>query len=456
MASVAVVGAGLTGLAAAWTLERAGLDVVLYEATSRAGGVVRTERADGFLAELGPNSMSAPDVSASAVLGEVGIAGELVAAAPEARRRYVVHHGRVVPLPLSPSSLMASPLLSFTGKLRLMAEPLARRAPGEEETVAAFARRRLGREAGAVAELATTGVFAGDAGRLSARYAFPRLTEMEAQYGSLLRGMRARRRAAAAPRTITAPRSGMGAIPARLAAGISRLQPDAAVTGIRRDGRGWMLELRTAGGRERTQHDALLLAVPAHAYAGITLPDELWSLGALAGIAHAPVAVLALGFRRDDVGHALDGFGVLAPATEGLTLLGVIFSSSLFPGRAPDGHVLLTVLAGGVGQPALADLDADALEARVRDDLARLLDVRGDPVFRRSARWPRAIPQPELGHGRYLALADDAERAVPAVAFAGSWRDGVAVGDALQSGIAAARRLRDRLTTSIAPAGAIA
>jgi oxygen-dependent protoporphyrinogen oxidase len=456
VASIAVVGAGLAGLAAAWTLERAGADVVLYEASGRVGGVVRTERVDGFLAELGPTSMSPPSGPASALLDEAGLGSELVTAAPTARRRYIVHRGRLVALPLSPPALMASPLLSFTTKLRVLAEPFARGAPLEEETVAAFARRRLGRQAGAFAELATTGIFAGDPSRLSARYALPRLTAMEAQDGSLLRGLRARHRHGTTPRTISAPRHGMATIAERLAAGVARLRCDRAVTGIRRDGRGWTVELRTAGGREQAQHDALLLAVPAHAYAVIAWPDELWSLGALAEIAHAPVAVLALGFRCEDVGHPLDGFGVLAPAAEGLGVLGIIFSSSLFPDRAPDGHVLVTVLAGGVRQPELAALDADALEARVRNDVARLLDVRGAPVFRRGARWPHAIPQPEVGHGRYLALADDAERAVPTIALAGSWRDGVAVGDALASGIAAAHRLSDRLTTSIAPAGATA
>jgi oxygen-dependent protoporphyrinogen oxidase len=327
----------------------------------------------------------------------------------------------------------------------MLAEPVAPRAPRAEESVAAFARRRFGRAAGALAELAASGVFAGDPDRLSLAYAFPRLAALEARHGSILRAIRRARRAAPVRKTTCAPRSGMDAIAARLAAGVTCVRSCHRLAAIRRRPDGWTLDLATLHGRLEAVHDAILLAVPAQAYRGLALPDELWPLAALGDVRHASVAVLALGFRRGDVAHPLDGFGALVPASEGRATLGVIFSSSLFPDRAPEGHVLLTAVAGGVRRPALATLDDAALEATILGNLAALVGVSAAPVFRRITRWSDAIPQPELGHGRFLAVAEDVERSVPAVAVAGTWRDGVAVTDALASGVAAAERLAARL-----------
>jgi protoporphyrinogen/coproporphyrinogen III oxidase len=161
----------------------------------------------------------------------------------------------------------------------------------------------------------------------------------------------------------------------------------------------------------------------------------------LASIDHPPVAVLALGFRREDVGHKLDGFGFLVPDVERRNVLGVVFSSSLFPGRAPEGHVLLTAFVGGVRNPDLANADLSTLTARVLDDLRLLLGVRGEPTFRGFQLWPKAIPQYTLSHGRFREIMDDAERRNPGFALAGSYREGVAVGEVIASAGQAADRI---------------
>ncbi len=442
--AVAVVGAGLAGLAAAWRLSRAGARVRVFEASERAGGVVRTARADGWLAEEGPNSMADPPPAVRGLLREAGLEARLVPTGPAARRRYVVRGGRPLPVPLSPLQLLFSPLFSLSGRLRVLREPWAAPGGGAEESVAALARRRFGQEVLDYAvEPFVGGIFAGDAERLSARHAFPRLVAMEERHGSLLRAAvaaaRERRAAGAAPGPASFSfAEGMEELPRALAAGLEDApRTGSPVRAVRRTGAGWEVSAEGAGGAE--VFDAVVLAVAAHQLPELELEGaEAAALRALGEIHHAPIAVAALGFRRDDVAHPLDGFGVLVPKVERRRVLGVLFTSTLFPGRAPEGHVLLTVFLGGDRSPELTLLPADEREAIIREELAALLGVRGEPVFRHHAAWPRAIPQYGLGYGDVKARMDALERAASGLHLAGSYRAGVSVGDTLASGLAAA------------------
>ena len=449
--SAAVVGAGLAGLAAAHRLARAGWRVRVYEAGEHAGGVVRSAREGGFLAECGPNSMADPPPAARALIRELGIEGRLVPTGPEARVRYVVRQGRPVPLPTSPPALLATKLFSLGGRLRLLREPFVRPAPpGADESVAAWARRRLGGEALEYAvEPFVAGVYAGDPDKLSIRHALPRLKAMEDAHGSLLRAaarMAKERGSQGGVKASGASYSfpeGMGELPAALAASLGdALRTRTAVRALRRGaGGGWEAGVFEGGEFAWERHDAVVWAAPTHALAGLRFDGEdALGLRALSHIPYLPIAAVVLGFRRGDVAHPLDGFGMLVPRVERRRILGTLFSSTLFPSRAPEGHVALTTFVGGAREPALAALDEESLFALVRQELRDLLGVRGEPVFQRRHAWTRAIPQYVLGYGELKARMDALEYVNPGLFLAGSYRTGPSVGDTLTSGLAAADR----------------
>ncbi len=439
--SVAVVGGGVTGLAAAYRLHSRGHLVTVYEAAPRVGGVVRTERREGYLAEAGPNTLTEPEPLVAALLEELGLAGRRVEAAEAARTRYVVRGGRPVALPSSPRDLLTTRAFSLRAKLTILAEPFLRRGePAGEESVAGFVRRRLGGEVlDYAADPFVAGIYAGDPAALSMRHALPRLYALEREYGSLVRGAFARGRRSLRPFSFP---DGLGEIPLALAARLGdRIRSDAPVQTIAHAAPGWLVR----GADDETRHDAIVLAVPAHAFATLRMEGPSGArLAELAAIPHAPVAVVTLGFRRGDVAHRLDGFGVLVPAVEQRRLLGTLFSSTLFPGRAPPGHVTLTTFVGGARQPDLAALEAGAMVALVQEELAELLGARGEPTFRHVVRWSRAIPQYVLGYERWLDLMAEIERGNPGLFLAGSYRGGVALGDALRSSLEVAMRVEGR------------
>lgn len=452
MAAVAVVGAGVAGLAAACRLQRTGVRVVVYESGDRVGGAVRTERRDGFLAELGPNSLSAPSPQVAGILEELGLTSRLRTAAPEGRNRYVARDGKLVPLPTSPPELLTTRLLSNGAKLAVFGEPLV--DPGDsplEESVAGFVRRRFNQEIlDYVANPFVAGIFAGDPEQLAVRYALPRLHALEQSHGSIIKAMM--RRGEAPAGSLVSFADGVQELPDAMARALGpAVRLHSRVTQIRLGPKGWTVG---AAYQAAELYDAVIYAAPAHCADEIDVAfDGSERLKTLASIPHPPVAVLALGFRREAVSHPLDGFGFLVPEVERKHVLGTVFSSSLFPGRAPEGNVLLTTFVGGVRNPDLANADLTTLTARVLDDLRTLLGVRGEPVFRAFQLWPRAIPQYTLSHGRFRDLMDDLERRNPGLALVGSYRDGVSLGEVLVAGDQAGTRLAAEVG-GVRPAGA--
>lgn len=453
MAAIAVIGAGIAGLAAGCRLKRLGVRVVVYESAARPGGVVRTENREGYLAEMGPASLAEPSQSVRTILAELGLESRILPAAPGARHRYIVRRGKLVALPMSPSQLLTTRLLSNTAKLAVFGEPLV--DPGDspvEESVATFIRRRFNQEIlDYIANPFVAGTFAGDPEQLSLRYAMPRLHGLEQSHGSIIKAMFQRSRArksgeggaAAPPVSFT---GGLQELPDAMARDLGpALRLGSAVTQLRRGPKGWTVG---AAFQHAELYDAVVYAAPAHCTDEIDLGFEgAERLKTLSSIPHPPVAVVALGFRREEVAHALDGFGFLVPEVERKHVLGAIFSSTLFPDRAPEGHVLLTAFVGGVRNPDLANADLNTLTARVLDDFRTLLGVRGEPTFRAFQLWPRAIPQYTLSHGRFREIMDDVERRNPGLALTGSFREGVALGEVLASADAAATRLADQVRT---------
>jgi oxygen-dependent protoporphyrinogen oxidase len=459
MAAVAVVGAGIAGLTAAYRLKRKGYRVVVYEASERAGGVIRTERREGYLAELGPNSMAAGGPAVTELITQLGLDSSRVEAQREAKKRYIVRKGKLVALPTSPSQLLTTRLLSNGAKLAIFGEPMVE--PGDspmEESVATFVRRRFNQEVlDYVVNPFVGGIFAGDPEQLSARHALPRLHDLEHTHGSVMKAVGQMLRAGRSPGGPVGPTptsfvGGLQVMPDALG---RELRPElrfkAPATQIRLGPKGWTVN---AAYQAAELYDAVIYAAPAHCADEVDLAFEGGDrVKTLTSIDHPPVGVLALGFRRGDVAHKLDGFGLLVPDVERRNVLGVIFSSTVFPGRAPDGHVLLTAFVGGVRHADLANADLSTLTARVLDDLRLLLGVRGEPTFRAFHLWPKAIPQYALSYGRFKEIMDDAERRNAGFALAGSYREGVAVGDVITSAAQAADRIAAHLGAGEGSAG---
>lgn len=448
--TVVIIGAGITGLTAAYRLHAAGHRVYVLEKNDAPGGVIQTRREDGYLVEAGPNTMLLNDAALLRFLEEIGLGPELLEAAPAARNRYLVRNGVPVPVPMSPAQFVKSPLLSGGAKLRLLAEPLIPRAPADrEESVTQFFARRLGSQVvpRAVNPL-VAGIFAGDPDRLSVRYAFPKLYRFDREHGSLVRGAiaarRARRRAGIPKfraRSVSF-RSGLRAIIDALVHAVGDSLYCAANVEAITPGPPWQVRFTPAGeAPEEVSADAVLVATPAYATAALPIrADAAAALEKLDSITYPPVTSVAMGFARDEVSHPLDGYGVLVPAAENFNILGTLFSSSLFPDRAPPGAVLLTTFVGGTRRPDLAGLPPDALRDLVLADLRALLGVTGAPRAMFVHAWPRAIPQYELGYGRIHEVLAATERALPGLFFGGHVRDGASIGDCIRAGWKLAKR----------------
>jgi oxygen-dependent protoporphyrinogen oxidase len=429
---ILVVGAGISGLTTAFHLARAGRRVAVVEASDRVGGVLETHTDGPWRFELGPNTVVESHESVGRLIRDAGLDGKKIAADPSSKRRYLYKNGTLVPLPGGPQGLLSTPLFSAWAKLRLLKEPWIGKPPeGAEESIAGFVRRRLGSEFldYAVGPF-VSGVYAGDPERLSVRWAVPKIWSLERDHGSLIRGALAGRKGPAPGGAMISFGPGLGTLPSRLAAEIGDVRLGVAVERITRSDGG--LRADTAGGP--IEAERVVLAVPADVAARLLDEATGGASRLFAEIPYAPVAVLALGWRRDGVGHHLSGFGFLAPRREGLRTLGCLFPSELFPDRAPAGHVALAAFAGGRTDPDIVSWDEDRIAATLIDELRGPLALRGEPAYQLVRRWPRAIPQYELGHGRFLDRAREIERSLPGLHISGNFLGGVSVPDCIRKG----------------------
>jgi len=448
---VLVVGAGISGLATAFGLTRAGLAVEVVDPAPRAGGVIGSVRKDGALYETGPNSALDTTPKIGELLEAAGVKGEQLFASEISNTRFVVKGGKPVPLPMSPGAFLATPLFSFGAKARLALEPfIAKQPAGEEETIGHFVRRRLGVEFLDYAiEPFVAGIYAGDPDRLSVPAAFPKLFALEQRWGSLIKGQflgarERRKRAETAKNTARSFsfRGGMQVVTDALAAQAGTVTLGTAVTALDRLPDGTFVATLERGGVRLTRHArAVVLATPAYAASALVASLAPAASGALAKIEYPAVSVVASCYRRADVAHDLGGFGMLCPRKEKRELLGTLFSSSMFEGRAEAGQVLLTTFVGGRRNPDLAAADDETIFRAVRREHEALLGTRAAPLWNTIQRWPKAIPQYELGHLDRIAEVAKAEAAVPGLRFCANYRGGVSVGDCIANAAATAESL---------------
>jgi oxygen-dependent protoporphyrinogen oxidase len=431
-----IVGAGIGGLVAARKRARAGVETLLLERAPEPGGVMRTVRRTGFLLEAGPNTVR-PTPELLALVSELGLDSEMLLSNP-ALSRYVDFGGRLHALPMSPAALLTTRLLSLSGKLRLAAEPFARSVAPADETVLAFFSRRLGPEiAERIVEPFVSGIFAGDAATLSAADAFPGITRWEREAGSILRGaIRESRAARSGPRSargLLSFREGLAALPKALARALgSAFRPG---TSVERVGpAGARFAVRDSG--SEVEADEVIMAAPAPETAELVRPFAPEAAAALAAIPHPPLAVLHLAWPNASLRRPLDGFGHLVVPDPSRRILGAVWSSSLFPGRAPEGQALLTVFLGGARDPETPRLADGRLVDLATSDLEAEGLVRGQPSLVMATRWERGIPQYTRGHAARIEALVRAEARWPGLKFLGNYRGGISAGDVVKGALA--------------------
>ncbi len=461
MKSVAIIGAGITGLTAAFYLNRNGIPVTVYEASGRVGGVIQSSRQNGFLAEFGPNTLLETSPKIRQLVVDAGLESRRIDPDPKAEARFVVRYRRPVEMPGSPLGFLTTDLFSLKAKLAVLREPfITPRRDGVEESIAQFVVRRFNQEfLDHAIDALVAGIYAGDPHKLSVTHAFPKLKALEDNYGSMIKGQifgardRKKRGEVAKDR---APKfsfdEGLQVLPDTLREKLGdAVHLNAPITKLVQTADGWCAS--TPAGD--TEHSAVIYCGTAFKLAELAVEaKQSLDLPMLGEIRYPPVASVVLGFRRQDVAHPASGFGMLIPRIEGFKLLGTIFSSALFPNRAPAGHLTLTSYIGGERYPELASLPPEKLYELTMADLRVLLGVRGEPVFKHSVFYPKAIPQYNVGYGRYRDLMKDIEAKAPGLYLAGHYRDGVSLSDSIISGCNVADRVENILRTTNESSGA--
>ena len=466
MTRVVIVGAGISGLALAYRLSQLlpSAEITILEQRDRPGGMIWTERRDGFQVEVGPNGFLDNKPSTLALCRDVGLGAHLLSASVGAQRnRYLFLDGRLRRLPNSLKSFLFSDLLSWRGKLSILLERFRpKRVEPSDESIDAFVRRRAGTEAADVlADALVTGIHAGDPALLSVRAAFPRLATLEERYGSVLKGLACtarQRRAESAARGEPYRRTGrMWSLREGLRMAIETLcarLPSKPILGaaVRRIQRSATTDAQTTAwtvygvGEDRWPADAVVLTCPAHQQAAIVADLDQELARAMDGIVYNRVAVVALGYSRSAVSVDLDGFGFIAPQRTRRDALGVQWCSSIFPERAPPGMVLLRAMCGGWNRPEIVGWEDARLLQAVRAELRLAMRIEAEPLFHHIVRWDRAIPQYHVGHLQRVASIKERIARYPGLFVGGNAYHGVAVNDCTEQAEVLAVQLRDYLT----------
>ena len=463
---IVVVGGGIAGLAAAQRIveikneRRLELDMTLLEAGPRLGGTIATERVGDFIVEAGPDSFITEKPWALRLCDRLGLTSRLVSTQAAYQKIYIVHRGKLEPLPegfflLAPTRLwpfVQTPLFSWGGKLRMACEIFLPRGEHEDESLGSFVRRRFGAEAlERVAQPLVGGIYASDPDKLRLAATMPHFREMERAHRSILWAMWSEQRKRARHRQtgsgarwslFVALAGGMqefvDALARRLPEGSVRLNSE--VKNLERNGseKAWRV---TTGGSESVEADAVILAAPAFSSGAILSSLAAAAAAELKSIPYASTATVSLAYRQGDFPRALDSFGFVVPALERRKIMAGTFSSLKYPGRAPDGHILLRAFVGGSLQPELFQDDDAKMEKNVRQELASLLGVTAQPLFSRVYRHPHSMPQYHVGHeARILRIENDLAK-LPNLGLVGSAYHGVGISDCVRTGEEAAEKI---------------
>ncbi|MEM9160726.1 MAG: protoporphyrinogen oxidase [Verrucomicrobiota bacterium] len=462
MQDAIILGGGISGLTAGYLLQQKGLDVSIIEARSHPGGPITTYRENGYLHENGPNSLLLTDPWVETFITELGLDDQLLHSDPNAAKRFIVRNGRPIPAPASPFQAVTTPLFSLKAKLGFLSEPFRKKlAPPESDTesVASFVKRRMGPEFLDYAiDPFVSGIYAGDPKELILKHAFPLMYGFEQDGGSILKGALRYKKKRKAEGTsykkesITF-RDGLEILPQTIARKLgNRLWLNSSVVAINRNDKGWQVTWKQSDGVPRSEATTLkraqasltnfegfakhlIVCLPSHAIKKIAWQTDIAEqLQATPDLPYPAVHSLALGYKKEQIKHLLDGFGMLIPSKEKRNILGALFSSSLYNQRAPDEHHLLTVMIGGRRRPELAHKTENELIDLAQKDLADLIGLTGDPTFSHLTSWPQAIPQYTAAFTDWSKTLRGLEEDCPNLHFGGHSIDGIALGASILSG----------------------
>lgn len=481
MKRIVIIGGGISGLAAAHRLTELAreterpLKLTLLDGSASLGGIIKTDHRDGFLLERGPDSFISEKPEAIKLARRLGIDARLIQTNEQFRRSFIVRDGRLRKVPdgfqlLAPSRFwpfVTTDIFSLSGKLRMAGDlflPRANANGSNDESLASFVSRRLGKEAlDRMAQPMVGGIYTADPSTLSLRATLPRFLEMERKHRSIILAMlRQRKTSESAASGVSGPRyslflsfdDGMQVLTDELERNVTdtgvRIQLNSKVTGLDRAApdrqSDWTI---TTSDNSEIQADGVCLAIPA--YSAATLLEKIDNrLGQqLRAIEYTSTATINFAYRRDDVRHALDGFGFVVPLIEKRSLIACTFSSVKFSGRAPEEHVLLRAFVGGALQPDIFQLDEPEMVARVKSDLEQLLQIQGQPLFVETAKWSQSMPQYHVGHIERVSAIEAKLGSFGTIAVSGNSYRGAGIPDCIRSGEAAAEKLFDSVFSTV-------
>ena len=448
---VAVIGGGVSGLAAAYQLHSQGYCVVVLERQVRAGGNAVSERFDGFLMEHGPTTVNASTPAAAALTMSLGLDAQRCDLGPDVRYRYLAGNRQLGRIATHPLGFFTSSYLSRRARLRMLGEMAVPRSTGSaEETVAEFCSRRFGPEfSERVIDPLVGGLYAATAGELSIRAVFPALVKMEQDHGSVTRGVLIRHlsKARMPGRDLYSWRDGIVTLPNCLAARLGpTLRTGVTVRRVKAVPGGFRIEVGRAG---TVDAKAVVVATQPHVAASLLEGLDSIASDAAAAITAPPLSVVFLGYRRTQIGHPLDGLGYLTPSSENRTLTGALFCSTLFPGRAPEGYVSVAGYVGGARSPDLAGRSAEDLVAIAHSEFRDLLGARDEPAVARVRQWPRGLPQYSLGHCERVAALHSSQNRRPGLFITGNYFSGPGIATCIAQASETASRVQRFLAGSV-------
>jgi protoporphyrinogen/coproporphyrinogen III oxidase len=446
MKKIGIIGGGISGLTAAFLLKNKGFDVTLFEKSERVGGNIQTDEIDGFKIEYAPNSLLKSPRLVD-LIKALKLDREVVAANAANKKRYVLQNGKLKSLPMSVAKMATDDYLSLKARLRLLKEPFVRTKSQKDESVAEFFERRLGREIVArAADPFIAGIYAGNPENLSVKSAFPRLYELEKEYGSLLLGSllsKAEKEEKDFPRTFSF-KKGVQTLTDRLAESLGEsVKTNTMVERIEKqvDGK-W----RVKSNFDENIFDTLIISTPAESAARIVGNLDANLSAQLANIYYPPIAMVFFGVKKESLAQNLDGFGFLVPSSERRKILGTIWNSAVFENRAPVGYDLLTNFVGGARNAELFEKSDKELFETVFEELKNILGLREKPAFMHIKRWRKAIPQYLLGYEKIENGIEAFERQNKGIYFCSNFYKGISVGDCVKNAFALAEEIDKRFS----------
>lgn len=441
MKKIGIIGGGISGLTAAFLLKKSGFEVVLFEKSGRVAGNIQTIEVNGFKIEYAPNSLLKSPRLVD-LIRESGLDAEVLAAEKANKKRYILREGKLKSLPMSVAKMAADDYFSLKARLRLLREPFVRTKSPENESVAEFFERRLGREiVERAADPFIAGIYAGNPENLSIRAAFPRLYELEKKYGSLLIGSlreQAEKTDKDFPRTFSFV-NGVQTLTDRLAENLGEsIKTDTEVLKIEKLAEGkWLVKTNS----DEIVFDALIISTPAESAAKLIENLDADLSEQFKQIYYPPVAMVFFGVKKESLAQYLDGFGFLVPSSEKRRILGTIWNSAVFANRAPKGFHLLTTFVGGARNAELFEKPDDELFEIVFQELKSILGLREKPGFRHLKRWRKAIPQYLLGYETVEKSIKDFENKNKGIHFCSNFYKGISVGDCVKNAYALAEEI---------------